>query len=98
MISWRPALRSLGTIGIPLLIFIAVSADLPASAQDPNAVVITSVGMGAPPADKESPDSATPAYSAVDDARKKAVLMYLYETLGRDDFFRLQGAMPLRVL
>lgn len=98
MCSWRPTLRRLGIISIPLLVFLSVSADLSALPVDPNAVAITSVGMGAPPPDVESPESPIPSYSAADDARKKAILIYLYEILGREEFFRLEDAVTTLIL
>jgi tetratricopeptide (TPR) repeat protein len=98
MISWFPALRSFGTIGIALLVSLSASAAPAAPAGGTSPVVLVTVGMGPPPPAEGSSEPSTPALSALDDSRKKAILLYLYKTLGPDEFSRLKDAINALVL
>jgi hypothetical protein len=82
MISRHPALEKAVFIGVGLLLFLPVSADLLYSSEPPQPVVVTSVGMGAPPGKTEPPESSPAPTGAVEDAGKKAILSYLYTILG----------------
>lgn len=98
MISWHPAHRKLGIIGVLILVFCLASAGPLLSFEDSPTAVVISVGLGAPPSENEFPDSPPGPPSALDDAAKKAVLSYLYGTLGREEFLRLENAVDTLIL
>ncbi len=98
MISWRPASKKLGIIGIPLLLFCLATVTPALCAQDSPAAVIEAVGIGTAASGAESPDAGDGRPSALDDAGKKAVLSYLYGVLGSEEFFRLENAIDTLIL
>ena len=98
MISLKPSFKKLGIIGVPLLLFCLI---LPAPLfplEDSPFEVIIAIGVGSPPSETQSPDSSVGPPSALDDAGKKAVLSYLYELLGPDQFVRLEDAVDTLIL
>jgi tetratricopeptide (TPR) repeat protein len=97
MISWRPASKKPGIIGVSLLLLCLASAGPVFSVEDSPAAVIVTVGIGAVTTEDKSPDAAAgPSVYAV--AGKKAVLSYLYEVLGPEEFFRLESAVDTLIL
>jgi tetratricopeptide (TPR) repeat protein len=98
MISRRPATKQALLIGLGLLLFVPATAGLLFSSELPRPVVVTSVGIGAPPAETEPLDSAPAPSGALEDAGRKAVLSYLYSVLGSREFLRLKDALDTLVL
>ncbi len=60
-------------------------------------VTIFSLGLGAP-AQKTPSDAEPPLPTAVDDAEKRALVTSIFQTLGEDEFFRLQDALDALVI
>jgi len=98
MISRHPALKRLGIVAIPFLLFFPTSADFLFSFETPQPVTLSSVGIGDPPVEPESPETPSAPAGAVEDACKKALLAYLYETLGSGEFSRLKDPVDTLIL
>lgn len=65
----------------------------------PGTAVITSLGTGIPESDAAPEgDAALATFTAVDDARRRSIVLYLIETIGVTEYNRLEGGVQSLIL
>jgi tetratricopeptide (TPR) repeat protein len=96
---WRGSVKIVYHRVIPALCFGLLLLASPALAEEvPSHVDVVSVGMGFPPAGDAAATDHDGIPSALSDAKKKAVLSYLFDTLGEESFLRWERPIDFLIL